>query len=128
MVQLPIWISTKSFSKSMFVTLIIPIDYQKAFDTINHNILLQKLKVIKFQNTVFSGLGPGFVNEYFWQKRSFSELNRRIYSFCIYVNNVHKEGKSNLLLCADDSCLIYQHKDITEIEKRFVENFNSECQ
>ena len=32
--------------------------------------------------------------------------------FLIYVNDIPQAVKSNLLLYADDSCLMYQHKDI----------------
>ena len=35
--------------------------------------------------------------------------------------------KSNLLLYADDSCLIYQHKDIPKIEKILNEDFENIC-
>ena len=35
--------------------------------------------------------------------------------------------KSNLLLYADDSCLIYQHKDIAKIEKILNEYFENIC-
>ena len=35
--------------------------------------------------------------------------------------------KSNLLLYADDSCLVYQHKDIAIIEKRVNEDVQNIC-
>ena len=35
--------------------------------------------------------------------------------------------KSNLLLYADDSCLMYQHKDIAIIEKIVNEDFENIC-
>ena len=35
--------------------------------------------------------------------------------------------KSNLLLYADDSCLVYQHKDIAIIEKRLNEDVQNIC-
>ena len=35
--------------------------------------------------------------------------------------------KSNLLLYADDSCLMYQHKDTVKIEKIFNEDFQNIC-
>ena len=37
--------------------------------------------------------------------------------------------KSNLFLYADDSCLIYQHRDVEETEKQLHKNFEnvSDC-
>ena len=36
------------------------------FETINREVFYKKLKQSHSQNKVFSGLGPTFVNEYFW--------------------------------------------------------------
>ena len=48
------------------LTGMILIDLQKAFDTMNHKVLLQKLEAIGFsQNKVLGGLGPAFVTEHF---------------------------------------------------------------
>ena len=35
--------------------------------------------------------------------------------------------KSNLFLYADDSCLIYQHIDVEEIEKQLNKDFENIC-
>ena len=35
--------------------------------------------------------------------------------------------KSNLFLYADDSCLMYQHRDVEEIEKQLHKNFGNVC-
>ena len=35
--------------------------------------------------------------------------------------------KCNLLLYADDTCLVCQHKDINEIEKQLNKDFQSIC-
>ena len=45
--------------------------------------------------------------------------------FLIYVNDMPQAIKSDLLLYADDSCLMYQHKDITIIEKILNEDFEN---
>ena len=34
---------------------------------------------------------------------------------------------STLLLYADDSCILYQHKDVVQIEKRLNEDFENLC-
>ena len=38
--------------------------------------------------------------------------------FLIYVNDMSQAVKWNLLLYTDDSCLMYQHRDVEEIEKQ----------
>ena len=35
--------------------------------------------------------------------------------------------KSNLFLYADDSCLMYQHRDANEIEKQLNKDFENVC-
>ena len=35
--------------------------------------------------------------------------------------------KCNLFLYADDTCLVYQHRDINEIEKQLNKDFESIC-
>ena len=47
--------------------------------------------------------------------------------FLIYVNDMRQAVKSNLLLCANDSCLMYQHKDIAKIEKMLNKDFKDIC-
>ena len=47
--------------------------------------------------------------------------------FLIYVNDMPQAVKSNLLLYADDSCLMYQHRDVNEIEKQLNNNFENFC-
>ena len=45
--------------------------------------------------------------------------------FPIYVNDTPQAVKSNLLLYADDSCHMYQHKNIAKIEKILNEDFEN---
>ena len=47
--------------------------------------------------------------------------------FLIYVNDISKAVKPYLLLYADDSCLMYQHKGIAIIEKILNEDFENIC-
>ena len=48
--------------------------------------------------------------------------------FFIYVNHMPQAEKLNLLLYVDDSCLMYQHKDIAEIEQIPNEEFENICE
>ena len=47
--------------------------------------------------------------------------------FLIYVNDMPQAVKSILLLYADDSRLMYQHKNIAEIKKILNEDFENIC-
>ena len=48
--------------------------------------------------------------------------------FLIYVNDIPQAAKSNLFLYADGSCLLFQRKDLIEIEKQLNEDFRNICE
>ena len=48
--------------------------------------------------------------------------------FLIYVNDMPQAVKSNLFLCADDSCLVFPGKDVIEIKKQLNEDFTKICE
>ena len=48
--------------------------------------------------------------------------------FLIYVNEMPHAVKSNLFLYAHDSCLVFQEKDLIEIEKQLNEDFINTCE
>ena len=45
--------------------------------------------------------------------------------FLVYLNDMPQAVESTLLLYADDSCILYQHKEIDEIEKQFNKDFEN---
>ena len=45
----------------------------------------------------------------------------------IYVNDMEQAVTCELLLYADDSCLLFQHKDVGEIERILMTNFSNLC-
>ena len=47
--------------------------------------------------------------------------------FLLYINDMPQALSCDLLLYADDSCIVYQHKDINEIEKALNKNFSDLC-
>ena len=47
--------------------------------------------------------------------------------FLIYVNDMPQAVKSNLFLYADDSCLMYRHRDVNQIEKQLNNDFENVC-
>ena len=123
------------------MTGMILIDLQKAFDRIDHDILSKKLSAITFSNHTI-----GWFNSYL-SNRLFRVNLGKCYSylsnitcgvpqgsilgyllFPIYVNDMPQAVKSNLFLYADDSCLVFQGKDIIEIEKHLNGDFTNICE
>ena len=47
--------------------------------------------------------------------------------FLIYVNDMKQAVSSDLLLYADDSYLIFQHKHVIKIEKHLNNDFSNRC-
>ena len=122
------------------LTGMILIDLQKAFDTIDHEILFQKMVQIKFSKEVISWFKCYLSNRTFLVSIN-DKLSNRGYLKCgvpqgsilgpllflLYVNDMKQAIKSDLLLYADDSCILYQHKEVKVIEKRLNEDFSSLC-
>ena len=115
-------------------------DLQKAFHTIDHEILLQKLKASKFSQCTVKWFKSYLSEKIFLvnienKLSDFGEIScgvpqgsiLRPLLFLIYVNDMPQAVTSTLLLCADDSCILYQHKDVVQIEKRLSEDFENLC-
>ena len=122
------------------MTGMILIDLQKAFDTIDHDVLLQKLYAIGFsKHTVnwFQSYSSSrsflvHVGNNFSQPASVScgvpqgsILGPLL--FLIYVNYMSQAVKCDLFLYAADTCLVCQHKDINKIENQLNEDFSNIC-
>ena len=48
--------------------------------------------------------------------------------FLLYINDIPQSVKCDLHLYADDSFLIFQHKNVKEIEKQLNEDFANLCE
>ena len=115
-------------------------ELQKAFDTIDHDILLQKLYAVCFSKHSGNWFLSYLINRTFLVNLGNAFFQPACVSsgvpqgsilgpllFLIYVNDMSQAVKYNLFLYADDSCLVCQHKDINGIEKQLNKDFKSIC-
>ena len=125
----------KGFDKGLMMTGMILIDLQKAFDTTDHDVLLQKLYAIGFSKHAVNWFQSYLSNRSFLVNlgNNFSQpasvscgvpqgsiLGPLL--FLIYVNDMSQVVKCDLFLYADDACVVCQHKDINKIENQ-LKNF-----
>ena len=129
----------KGFDKGLMTGMIL-VDLQKAFDTIDHDILLKKLSAICFSNHAIGWFKSYLSNRLFRVNLENccsdpSNITCGVPQgsilgpllFLIYVNDMPQAVKSNLFQYADDSCLDFQRKDVIEIGKQLNEDFTSIC-
>ena len=116
------------------------IDLEKAFDTINCNILLEKTEFIGFSEEITKWFKSYLSNKKFKVhiKNTFSELGNLLCGvpqgsilgppfFLLYINDMPQAVDCELLLYADGTCLIFQNEDITKIEMALNKNFSMLC-
>ena len=121
------------------VTGMILIDLQKTFDTINHDILLKKLSIIGFSDHTVKWFQSYLSNRKFTVNLDnfFSEVSSISHGmpqgsilglllFLIYIN-MPMTVKCNLFLYADDTCLVFQSKNVKDMEKQLNEDFANIC-
>ena len=51
-----------------------------------------------------------------------------LFAFLISINDMKQAVSSNLLLYADDSCLVFQQKHVTKIETHLNNDFSNLCE
>ena len=116
-------------------------DFQKAFDTINHEILLGKLHAIGFSEKTVAWFKSYLSDQAFNvnMNNHFSDLSK-IYCgvpqgsilgpllFLLYVNDMPQAIHSDLFLHADNSGLKFQHKHVHIIEHQLNKDFANLCE
>ena len=127
--------------KVCYTTTLLPlilIELQKAFDTIDHEILLKNLKAIRFWKGTLQWF-KSYLSEWIFFVNIEGKLSDFAKSFLgvpqgsilgpllflIYVNYIPQAVKPTFLLHADDSCTLYQHKEVDEIEKQLSKDFEN---
>ena len=129
----------KGFDCGKYTGMIL-IDLQKAFDTIDHEILLNKLVYLGLSNEVVN-----WFKSYLTKRLNYVQIANKLSTssivtcgvpqgsilgpllFLIYVNDMSQSVDCELLLYADDSCLIFSDKDTKNIETALNVNFSSLC-
>ena len=104
------------FQSGIYTGMIL-IDLQKAFDTVNHDILLKKMKFIGFSEQKTKWFKSYLLNRKFKVqiKNTFSEPGKLLCEvpqgsilgpllFLLYINNMPQAVNCELLLYVDDSC------------------------
>ena len=125
---------------SGLLTGVILIELQKAFDTIDHYILLQKLPSLGFSNEVI-----GWFKSYLRSRKfhvnvydKFSTTTELrcgvpqgsilgLLLFLLYINDMPQAVECDLFLYADDTCLLCEHKGLDQIKKKLTKKFCSIC-
>jgi len=118
------------------------IDLQKAFDTLDHEILLGKLKILGLRKEAIEWFKSYLTNRNFKINlaNSYSDLGTSDYGvpqgsilgptlFLLYVNDMKSALQHcDLSLYADDTCILYSHHDVNNIEFCLNNDFNKLCQ
>ena len=118
------------------------IDLQKAFDTLDHDILLNKMKYLGFTSKTIDWFGS------YLKKRNIVVSLEKILSetgilncgvpqgsilgpvLCLlYVNDMKTALKNcGLRLYADDTCILYSYQNVKFIEKNLNYDSNNLCE
>ena len=114
------------------------IDLQKAFDTVNHEILLSKLMSVGVSNSSVSWFRSYLCNrtqcvEVSGSRSDFLDVTCGVPQgsilgpllFLLYINDLHISVNCGLSLYADDSALFYAHKDPAQISLHLSEQLTS---
>ena len=122
------------------LTGMILLDLQKAFDTIDHKIFFSKMYFLGFSKATISWYESYLTNRTFLVnvENDFSSSGELSYGvpqgsilgpliFLLYVNDISNSVDCDLLLYADDSCLVFTGPDVKTIEVNLNRNFNYLC-
>ena len=114
------------------------IDLLKAFDTIDHNILIKKMLFLGFTDETIKWYTSYLSNRKFFISMENANSDKVSLTcgvpqglilgpllFLIYIKDMPQAVDSELLLYADDTCLVYQHRNRKTIEKHLNRDFST---
>ena len=118
------------------------VDIQKAFDTSDHGVLLEKMKYFGFRASVIKWFESYLSIRKFLISidNVFSEAGTLKYGvpqgsilgpllFLLYVNDLPQSLLDAGSYCyADDTCIFYQHEDVKKVENVSNKEFSLLCQ
>ena len=115
---------SKSFASGLLTGMIL-IGLQKPFDTIEHNILLLKMPSLGFSREVIDSCKPYLSSRKFYvnvHDKFYASADLRygvpqgsilgLWLFLLYINHIPQAVGYDLFLYSDDTCLLFQHKDL----------------
>ena len=127
----------KGFDKCLMNGIIL-IDFQKAFDTIDFDILMKKLIAIGFSNHTNSYFKSYLSNQLFrvnlenccfqYQMQGTTRIYSGSFTLSHTLSHVYDKSqavKLNLFLYAAGSCVVFLEKYVIEIEKQLNIHFTS---
>ena len=124
----------------VLLTGMIAIDLQKAFDRIDHEILLSKMPILGFSNNIIE-----WFRSYLSSKTFHVSLNSYMSSsgkiicgvpqgsilgrllFLLYINDMPQAVVTDLFLYADHTRLVFQHKNINKMNEQLNKDFHNIC-
>ena len=104
------------------------IDLQKAFDTVNHSILLQKLEYCGVRRAALNSVVSSYLSDMKQYGHTFDHLNISYglpqwsvlgpLLFLIYKNNLPNVSRAlSFFLLAGDTNIYYKSHDLTHLQK-----------
>ena len=129
----------KGFDEGL-LTGMIAIDLQKAFDTIDHEFLLSKMPLLGFCNNTIEWFRSYLSNRTFHVSlNSYMSSAGKIVCgvpqgsilrpllFLLYINDMPQAVETDLFLYANDTGLVFQHKDINKMNEKLNKDFHNIC-
>jgi len=129
----------KGFDSGLLTGMIL-IDLQKAFDTIDHEILVSKMEHMGFSVETRKWFKSYLCNRVFCVNIEGTFSSKAAITcgvpqgsisgpllFLLYVNDMVQAVECDLLLYPDDSGLVFQDKDVKKIEYQLTQNFSNVC-
>ena len=127
----------KGFDSSL-LTGIVLFHLQKAFDTIDHNILIKKMFFLSFTDETIKWYTSYLSNRKFIISMENANSDKASITcgvpqgsvlgpllFLIYINDIPQAVDRELLLYADDTCLVFEQRNIKTIEEHLNRDFST---